>query len=152
NGISQLFRFDTAVNEVTQLTREHYDVFSFVQAGDTMVSNVWVPKSAAPPVYPVHSITRSELENTLLPWDKRWATFVSYRSSAPWELRSSDPKPGLEPWFSEDGRRAIAVRIAREVPDSWDAYDRYYGVHEYGEKREVLQFVYIDAEHGTDRT
>jgi hypothetical protein len=60
-GILQLYLFDVRSGKVTALTNWTSEVSYMTREGDTVIADVLVPTPAAPPVYPVHAVTNTEL-------------------------------------------------------------------------------------------
>ena len=155
-GIPQLYQFNVGTGSVSALTSELFRAFSLWRGGDTIVSDVYVPTPTVAPIYPVHSITRTELEAAMWPGshNERLTTFVSYRGQAAWELKSTNTLLGVGPYFSSNGRLGVALRLPKETPASWAAYDQLSGLSNYGggeKKADFPQYVLIDAEHGSSK-
>src|SRR6185312_3721445 len=104
------------------------------------------------PAYPEYSVTREDLQAALFP-QGRLVTFVSYRGEAPWSLKATDPDIHFLRWFSPDSRRAVLMRVPKEVPDGWERYDGLPLTSDSGRVRntEARRFVLVDAEHHTER-
>jgi len=85
--------------------------------------------------------------------DEWITTFVSYRGGTPWPLQTTDIVVALDVAFSKDGRRAVAIRRPKEVPPSWDAYERLRGLDgPIGrQKTDFPRFLLIDAERGYEK-
>ncbi|MBZ5667551.1 MAG: prolyl oligopeptidase family serine peptidase [Acidobacteriia bacterium] len=148
-GVRQVYLFNVRSGAVTALTNWPYGVNYATRVGDTIISDVSVPAAGAvTPVYPMHVITRTELRGMLFPHESSNVTFVSYRGGAPWELKTTRPFIAFGPFFSSDGRRAVMLRIPKEMPASWAGYDR---IARGEANTDVMRFMLIDAEHGFDK-
>ncbi|MBZ5667646.1 MAG: prolyl oligopeptidase family serine peptidase [Acidobacteriia bacterium] len=152
-GINQLYLFNVRSGTVTALTNWRYDVGDISRfEGGTIISEVNAPALVAPPVYPVHAITPTELKWADVPASerKRKAIFVAYRGGAPRELETAGMDLIIKPFFSADGRRAVWVGSPNGVPASWAAYDQLSGlsVSDGVEATGVSRFMMFDPEHG----
>lgn len=150
-GGQQLYLFEVRSGVLTALTHNAYEMDSIQRMGDTIISNLLVPVPDAAPGYPAHVITKSELQEMMLPAGSRRkiTTFVSYRGRPPWEITSTDFLNSAYLWFSADGRRALTLRLPKAAPASWATYEKLQGLSDYGiSVTDFSRFELIDAEHG----
>lgn len=149
-GGQQLYAFRVRSGVLAALTHNAYELDSIQHRGDTIISNLLIPVPDAAPGYPAHAITIPELQYMMRPAGaaRRTTTFVSYRGSSPWEIKNSDYYAPLL-WFSPDGRRAVTLRVPKELPASWATYEELQRLSEYGRGSvtDFPGFALIDAEH-----
>jgi len=117
-----------------------------------IISDISLPVEPFQPTYPDYAITRERLQAARFP-QGRLVTFLSYRGSAPWSLDETDPDIRFSRWFSPDGHHAMLMRVPKQVPDGWSAYDGLPFTSDTGGARTVdaRRFVLIDAEHRTEQ-
>jgi len=128
------------------------DVTDVVRQGDTVIyrMNVISKTQASDTEYPMHVISATEVARALnpVPQSGTPTTFVSYRGGKAWPIETTKPMLGFLPTISNDGRKAIEVRIADEAPGYWFHYDRseQTEVNAANGGKTFFHYVLIDAE------
>lgn len=155
HGARQLYLFNIRSGAVTPLTNITDALRTIYREGDTVISEVEVPDEVPPPVYPVHSITRTELQDAFFEATtprKIPKTLVSYRGGPPWEVKSTNVDFRFAPAFSSDGRRLIAIRTPKVLPARWAGYEQVSSLskNESAGPANFPRFMVIDAEHGQE--
>lgn len=152
HDLPQYYLFNVRSGAVNALTKWSQNASDQVRKGDAIFAVLEVSAPAPSLVYPVHIVTREELNEASFPRDPatdrmRAAVFVSYRGGEPWQLKSSSfLRTAFAPILSSGGRRAVASLPPQHVPDAWAARDGY----DWLERQDISQFILIDAEHGLD--
>lgn len=155
SGARQLYLFNIRSGAVTTLTNITDALRTIYREGDTIISEVEVPDAAPALVYPVHSVTRTELQDAFFQATtprKVSKTLVSYRGRPPWEIKTTTVDFRFSPSFSSDGARVIAIRTPKVLPPSWAGYEQVSGLskNESAEPANFPRFMVIDAEHGQE--